>query len=53
MATFLAFCLTFLGGFMFPMFTLGCVLVHYGHGILGGFFIICSIISGIAQLLKD
>jgi len=35
--------LTLLGIFLFPVFTLGCVLIHYNHPILGVIAIIYSL----------
>ena len=32
-----------IGIFCFPIFTLGCVLIHYGHDILGFIAILISI----------
>lgn len=53
METILAVLLTFLGGFLFPMFTLGCVLIHYNHPILGTIFIVVSIIIGLIKLASN
>lgn len=37
--------LTIIGIFMFPIFTLGCVLIHYNHEILGMIAIFYSILK--------
>lgn len=36
--------LTLIGLFICPVFTLGAILCHYGHGFLGAIAIIYSII---------
>lgn len=36
---------TIIGIFEFPKFTLGCVLVHYGHPLLGVVAIVVSILT--------
>lgn len=51
--TILAILLTFFGALLFPMFTLGCVLVHYGHTILGIILIVISIIVGLSKFVSD
>ncbi len=37
--------LTFLGILIAPIFTLGCILIHYNHEWLGLFAIIISLIN--------
>lgn len=36
---------TIIGIVLFPIFTLGAVLIHYQHPILGAFAIIISVLS--------
>ena len=38
--------ITLIGIILFPIFTLGCVLIYYGHPILGIVALIVSLISG-------
>lgn len=44
--TILLIILTLIGAFKFPIFTLGCVLVHYNHPVLGVVVIIYSVLKG-------
>lgn len=37
--------LTLIGAFKFPVFTLGCVLIHYNHPVLGIIIIIYSLLK--------
>ena len=44
---FLLFLLTLLGILTAPIFTLGCVLIHYNQGVLGVFAIVVSVLVGV------
>lgn len=37
--------LTLIGAYKFPVFTLGCVLIHYNHPVLGIVIIIYSLLK--------
>jgi hypothetical protein len=41
--------MTFIMGLLAPMFTLGCVLIYYGHPILGGILVVLSLFVGILK----
>jgi len=41
------FLLTLLGILTAPIFTLGCVLIHYNHEVLGVFAIVVSVLVGV------
>lgn len=43
METFALIIITLIGVYCFPIFTLGCVLIHYGHPVLGIIIIIYSL----------
>jgi hypothetical protein len=45
--------LVLLGIFLFPIFTLGCVLNHYGHDTLGFIAIIVSIFFSECNTLEQ
>lgn len=41
--------LAFLGALWAPRFTLGCVLVNYGHPILGAIIIVVSLVLNLSN----
>lgn len=49
MMTFLACTATLLGTIFTPSMTLGCVLIHFDHPVIGGISIVVGIIRGIAD----
>ena len=52
MASFILVVLTLVGIFIAPVLTLGCVLIHFGHPVLGGIAVAYFIIAVIVNLIS-
>ena len=53
MVHFILITLTLIGIFLGPVLTLGCVLIYFGHPILGGIAVAYFIIAVIVKLITD
>jgi len=53
MVSFILIALTLVGIFTAAEFTLGCVLIYFGHPILGGIAVAYFIIAVIVKLITD